>query len=346
MREMQPSGYPVYGANGRIGFADSYTHEVETILIGCRGSCGTLHVCEPRSYVTGNAMALDSLDTKRVSMSYLLHFLRFRGFEDIVSGSSQPQITRDALSKIKVPLLQVSDQTRIGTLLDNAQSMVRRRRDLVESGGDLLRSVFIDLFGDPVVNSKAHREMPVADLATVTTGNTPPRQVATYYGNFIEWIKSDNLNTPHHYLTRAAEGLSEAGLRVGRSAPTGSTLITCIAGSPSCIGNAALADRQVAFNQQINALTPKPGIEPEFLYATTLLSKVRIQAASTSGMKGMVSKSALEEVKFIVPPKDQRQRFVGIFRKVMTLTTKLETAAREAETLYGSLAQRAFFGQT
>jgi type I restriction enzyme S subunit len=342
MREMQPSGYPVYGANGRIGFTDTFTHEAETLLIGCRGSCGTLHICEPHSYVNGNAMALDDLDIDRVNLTYLLHFLRFRGFADVITGSSQPQITREGLSKVEVPLPLLSHQVRIAALLNKAQSALKQRIRLVERANDFLRSVFFDLFGDPVSNSKFHEERPISELAVVTTGNTPSRTVAAYYGDHIEWIKSDNLNTRHHFLTKASEGLSESGLRVGRSAPSGSTLITCIAGSPSCIGNAALADRRVAFNQQINALTPTGSIEPEFLYATTLFSKARIQAASTSGMKGMVSKGALERVQFILPAEDRRKKFAGIFRKVVATTEKLEHAAASGEVLYAALAQQAF----
>ena len=57
--QLTTEGYPVYGANGRIGFYSEYNHELPTLLITCRGAtCGALNVCEPRSYVTGNAMAL------------------------------------------------------------------------------------------------------------------------------------------------------------------------------------------------------------------------------------------------------------------------------------------------
>ena len=56
------NGYPVYGANGIIGYYTSYNHEEPTILITCRGAtCGTLNICESFSYVNGNAMALDNL---------------------------------------------------------------------------------------------------------------------------------------------------------------------------------------------------------------------------------------------------------------------------------------------
>ena len=75
-RDLKDDGYPVYGANGLIGFSDEYTHQHPTIIIGCRGSCGSLHVTEPKSYVTGNAMALDELDTSRVDQRFLFHFLK------------------------------------------------------------------------------------------------------------------------------------------------------------------------------------------------------------------------------------------------------------------------------
>lgn len=249
------------------------------------------------------------------------------------------------LKRATVPKPRIEEQRRIAAILDKADAIRKNRIKVVTTAGEYLRSAFFELFGDPVGNSKGLPEQPIAEIATVTTGNTPSREVSSYYGDHIEWIKSDNINTPSHFLTKASEGLSEAGLRVARSAPADSTLITCIAGSPSCIGNAALADRAVSFNQQINALTPKPGIEPEFLYAVTLFSKARIQAASTNGMKGMVSKGALEQVRFILPPRDQREQFVSVFRKAMALTEKLECAARQAGELYGSLTQRAFQGQ-
>ena len=97
------SGYPVYGANGRVGFYPEYNHEEPTILITCRGAtCGTINVCEPESYVTGNAMALDNLDTDVVTLSYMEQALRVRGVDDAITGSAQPQITRQSLGGVKV----------------------------------------------------------------------------------------------------------------------------------------------------------------------------------------------------------------------------------------------------
>ena len=158
------------------------------------------------------------------------------------------------------------------------------------------------MFGDPVANPRKWQRVPIRDIGTVITGNTPSRECSEYYGDAIEWIKSDNINTAGAVLTTAAERLSQTGREVARTVPSASVLVTCIAGSPSCIGNVAIADREVAFNQQINALVPKQSYHVFFLYYQFLLGKSLIQRASTGGMKGLVSKSRFEAVEFVAPP--------------------------------------------
>lgn len=327
------------------GFASCSTQmlPIGTILLSSRAPIG--HVAIAGRELCTNQGFKSLVPSARVNSAYLYHCIKHfvPRLAALGNGATFKEVSKKVVEEFTIPLPTSSvDQSAIAAKLDLAHDIVRRQKLLSAASDSYLRSAFISLFGDPVVNSKELDEVDVSEIATVTTGNTPSRQVSDYFGDYIEWIKSDNLNTPHHHLTQATEGLSQAGLRVGRSVPAGSTLITCIAGSPSCIGNAALADREVAFNQQINALTPKQGIEPEYLYAATLYSKARIQAASTNGMKGMVSKGNLERVRFILPSHREREKFVQIFRCSVSLSGKLERAAVEASALYGSLAQRAF----
>jgi len=344
-RELKSEGFPVYGANGVIGFADKYTHDSPTLIIGCRGSCGTLHITEPKSYVTGNAMALDALDTTRADQRYIFHFLESRGFADVISGSSQPQITGKGLARVRIPLPSILDQRRIADILDKAKGV--RRKQVVALGAvdDLLKSEFVARFGTPMSNSKHLPTAPIKLLGKVVTGNTPPRKDPSNYGDKIEWIKSDNINTPYHFLTRAEEYLSATGIRLSRTVPTGSTLVTCIAGSPSVIGNAALADREVAFNQQINAVIPNDQTDPFFLYSQIIVAKSLIQASSTNSMKGMVSKGKFQEIEFLKPSQNEQVEFGKFFTRAIAMTKRLEADWKESEQLLGSLAQRAFRGE-
>jgi len=181
-------------------------------------------------------------------------------------------------------------------------------------------------------------------LGTVSTGNTPSRRNLALYGDYIEWIKSDNLNTPERYATPATERLSELGFKECRWVPAGSVLVTCIAGSLSCIGNAAMADRTVAFNQQINAIVPHDRTNALFLYALVVMSKRAIQDASTNSMKGMVSKSKFAGIKTIAPSLAIQDEYANRLQANLAAELNQRRAVDLCNKLYQSLQQRAFRG--
>lgn len=96
------SGYPVYGANGQIGYYSEYNHEKPTIMIACRGAtCGSINVSVEKAYINGNAMCLDEVDDE-INLKYLEYALRTRDFTDVITGSAQPQITAVSLEKVVI----------------------------------------------------------------------------------------------------------------------------------------------------------------------------------------------------------------------------------------------------
>jgi type I restriction enzyme, S subunit len=136
--QLKESGYIVYGANGKIGFYNEYTHENPTLMITCRGAtCGNLHISEPFSYINGNAMALDNLVENQVLQKYLLYALKARGLEDAISGSAQPQITRQGLATVKVLLPPLAEQQQIADKLDELLEQV----DIIKTRLDLIPKI-------------------------------------------------------------------------------------------------------------------------------------------------------------------------------------------------------------
>lgn len=287
----------------------------------------------------------------KITSSLLKHFLLSGEFQrqknKHSTGATQKAVPNSGLQKVIIENLPKSldEQRRIARILDKADELRKRRQESLNSLDDLLRFTFLDMFGDPVKNTKNLPQKNIASVGKVYTGNTPSRARSNYYGSHIEWIKSDNINTPHHYLTPAEEFLSEEGEKVGRTVPENSILVTCIAGSKSCIGNIAMADRKVAFNQQINAIVPdKKKINYYFLYAQLYTSKELIQSASTNSMKGMVNKSKFEAIKILCPEKGQEE-FSLFFEKYLYQEQQSRKAFLESEKLYNALTQRAFKGE-
>jgi type I restriction enzyme S subunit len=162
---MLEEGFPVYGANGIIGYYSEYNHSKPTVLITCRGAtCGTINVCKPQSYVTGNAMALDDLDEEKISLEFLVLALKGTDFRKAINGVAQPQITRQSLKHIQIPLPPLEEQKRIAEILDAADALRAKRRESLAKLDDLLQSTFLDMFGDPVTNPKGWEAKNLEDL--------------------------------------------------------------------------------------------------------------------------------------------------------------------------------------
>lgn len=284
--------------------------------------------------------------SSRVYPDFLARFIKASAPEILqwVRATTADNFPIESLKNLQVPLPAFAEQCRIAEVLDRAETLRAQRRQALAQLDALAESIFLDMFGDPVSNPKKWPRKSTGRIGHVVTGNTPSRANPLYYGDTIEWIKSDNLNTSQDHATQASEYLSTAGRAVARVAPAGSILVTCIAGSPDCIGNAAMIEREVAFNQQINALIPIEGCL-DFWFSQLTVGKRLVQAASTSGMKGMVSKSRFERIELVVPPEPLQQAFAARRRAVAALKALHVRALADADALFASLQHRAFRGE-
>lgn len=146
--ELQAEGFPVYGANGIIGCYSEYNHEQPTLLIGCRGTCGSVCISRARSWINGNAMCLDSLSSD-VSLDFLFHQLKNFDFRKVISGTSQPQITQSGLAKIDVVLPSLAEQKRIAGELDRICELKKNAEERLALMDQLVKSKFVEMFASP-----------------------------------------------------------------------------------------------------------------------------------------------------------------------------------------------------
>ena len=279
---------------------------------------------------------------------YFGHYFKTPSYRRVVSrlasGANINNLKKEHLDNLQIPLPPLAEQTRIAGILDAADALRAMRREALVQLDTLLQSTFLDMFGDPVTNQMGWEISAVGEVGEIVTGNTPSRKRSEYYGKDIEWIKSDNINEPSFFLTEAEEYLSVAGKAVARTSPHGSILVTCIAGSQACIGNAAIADREVAFNQQINAFVPGERIALWFAFGVFWVGKRLVQRASTNSMKGMVSKSAFSAISIPIPPMSLQSRFAAIAESVEHQKAIQRAHLAELDTLFASLQSRAFRG--
>ena len=299
-------------------------------------------------YIGSTIALLRKIEPEKYSTSFIGKFLqsKFEILRNKTTGATIPHIDRKTLDSLKIPEISISDQLHIANILTQAEKLIAQRKESIRLLDEILKSTFLEMFGDPVLNNKGWEKAELKKFGKIITGNTPSRKEdGNYSSNFIEWIKTDNINSNKLYINKAIEYLSEKGFSTARSVDPGALLVACIAGSIESVGRAALTDRKVSFNQQINAIQPFEDVSPLFLYSLFKFSKYYIQNQATKGMKKILTKGEFEKIKMIKPPIALQTQFAHIVEKTEVLKAQYQQSLQELENLYGSLSQRAFKGE-
>ncbi|QTE71591.1 restriction endonuclease subunit S [Clostridiales bacterium FE2011] len=257
------------------------------------------------------------------------------------SGATQKAITNAGLEKIVINVPNIEEQETIADLLDAINRIISQRQRQLRALDSLIKARFVEMFGDIILNPYGYKKEKLKLTCNIVTGNTPSRSVPEHYGHHIEWIKTDNIVAGQLHPTKATESLSEEGMRVGRTVDSGSILMACIAGSIASIGRVCVTDRTVSFNQQINAIIPE-SYNTLFLYVMLQLSKEYLVEDISMALKGILSKSKLEDKEFIVPPIEQQEHFADFVSQVDKSKVIVQKALEETQMMFDSLMQDYF----
>ncbi|NFL54428.1 restriction endonuclease subunit S [Clostridium botulinum] len=316
----------------------------DDIVISVKGTVGELLILkEDTVHLSRQVMSIRV--SEKVNVKFMYYYLKFylNKIKQKAKGMI-PGIIREDILDADFSYMDLEEQEKVINILEKAQSLIDKRKAQIEALDELVKSRFIEMFGDPVSNPMNWEKKRLADECNIITGNTPSRKVKEYYGDYIEWIKSDNITDSSIYLTKAREYLSEKGLQLGRCVSENSILMTCIAGSIKCIGNVAIANRKVTFNQQINAIEPLEN-NVFFIFEQFKLSQNYIQSTINMSLKGILSKGQLSELEFIFPPLQLQNEFAEFFIRIDKLKLEMEKSLKELEDNFNSLMQKAFKGE-
>lgn len=343
-----PVGYPVFGANGQIGYYSAYTHAEETVAITCRGAtCGTINVAPAKSYITGNAMALDKLDKARVDLRFFVYALRHRGMHDVISGSAQPQITRAPLLDITIPLPPLDEQKRIAAILDQADELRRKRKRAIDRLNQLGQAIFYEMFGDQSsINGWKYECRRLTTVCSKVTDGT--HQAPKWSENGIPFIFVSNvrghridLNTKNNVSREDYENLTKHA-----KIEAGDVLYTCV----GSYGHTAVVDgaSDFVFQRHIAHIKPnKDAINSQFLAWCLEAPRIKRQAdaLSTGIAQKTVTLSALKSFEIPLPPMALQLEFGARVAAFEALRAKQDHDLEAIDSLFASIQHRAFQGE-
>ena len=296
-------------------------------------------------YAFGGFMGLIVPNEDKLVPKFTYYYFCSQKFKAYLSaignGANINNIKYIDIAKDSIPLPPLSTQLAIVTELDKINELIRLKKEQLKDFDNLAQSLFYEMFGDPVENEKGWEMKKLGEIGEVKTRNTPSRSNDNFYNEkFIEWIKTDNIRNEQMNPTTAAEYLSRDGAECGRIVSKGSILVACIAGSLSSIGKCCITTKNVAFNQQINAITPYGDFcNSIYLYELIRNSYKYIQQNATTGMKHILSKSVFEKMKFPLPPLSLQRLFAQRIEQIEREKSEVQKSIQDLENLLASRIQ-------
>ena len=243
VRNKADEDIPVYSVTNEQGFCTGYfSKEVASqdrttykiVPRGCfaynpsRINVGSVDVqeCEDRVIVSPLYVVF-SVDEK-LNRRYLLHYLKsditLTYIKAYASGSVRDNLKFSILKAFPINLPSAEEQEQIVATLDGIEHLIALRKEEIASLDELVKSRFIELFGDINVNDKGWDIQPLGELCTIVRGGSP-RPIEKYLGGDIPWIKiGDATDGENIYLHSTKEHIIQAGVSKSRMVKAGSLI--------------------------------------------------------------------------------------------------------------------------
>lgn len=261
------------------------------------------------------------------------------------SGATVKGITQEELYKLEIPVPEeFDDQIRIAHLLCKVEGLIAQRKQHLQQLDDLLKSVFLEMFGNPVRNEKGWDTAPLEKLGSVNRGVSKhrPRNAPQLLGGKYPLIQTGEVSGAGTYITTYTQTYSDIGFAQSKQWQAGTLCITIaanIAKTGVLTFDACFPDSVVGFIAYENEASPLY-VHGLFWFFQSILEKNAPAAAQKN-----INLEILRELVVPKPPISLQNQFAEIVEKIEALKTRYQQSLTDLETLYSALSQKAFKGE-
>lgn len=338
----------IYPAAKKFTSVASKLSQPGDIILGIRASIGE-KVLSDSVYCLGRGVA--GLRAKPALESrYLWHWLTQINpyLASKAKGATFKQVNREDISELEIVLPSLHEQQRIAAILDKADEIKTKRRTALAKLDSLSQAIFLEMFGDPVVNPKGWSLLTLNKISEFENGdrssNYPSGEDIKDHGILFlstKNIVNDSLNLNYTvYITKEKfDSLSRGKAKLN------DIIITLRGTLGSCC---IFSLNDTAFiNAQMMIIRPGMPVSPIFLHAvlTSKQYKEQFSRIGSGVAVPQLTAKQLSELKTPLPPLSLQQEFARRIAAVEKLKTAHRAALAELDALFASLQHRAFRGE-
>ncbi len=310
-----------------------------------------------RAAINEHLFAL-TVNAKVAHSRYVFSFLKSpQGQKEILKdfrGAAIGGISRGFVDLAKIPLPSLQDQIRIAHLLGKVEGLIDQRKQHLRYLDDLLKSVFLEMFGDPVRNEKGWGKKQFSELLDdIESGKSPKceaREAAADEWGVLKlgavtrcrFDENENKALPQDVLPSVRDEVKAGDLLFSRKNTY--DLVAACAYVFKSRPKLLMPDLIFRFVFKKNA-----EINPIFIWKLLICDsqRKRIQslAAGAAGSMPNISKANLKTVLLPIPPWPLQNQFATIVEKVEGIKSLYQQSLTDLKALYGALSQQAFKGE-
>ncbi|WP_335920254.1 restriction endonuclease subunit S [Shewanella algae] len=301
---------------------------------------------------TNQAVCAIMPDPNRANARYVYYALLNKVPEFLRSavGGAQPNISQGLIKDTKIPLPPLAEQKRIAAILDKADALRRKRQQAIDLADQFLRSVFLDMFGDPVTNPKGWPLESLTDFGQFKNGLNYSKSESghnVYCIGVGDFKAFDRLVGVDALSSIQLDELPDEGYLL----EDGDLLFVRSNGNKALVGRCLTVhpnENNVTFSGFCIRYRPADRDQLNSDYLNYCMRMPSMKNAMLKGGQGAniqnISQKTLSSLLIPLPPAELQRKFAHVVQNFRAAQEKAHKAFEKGNDLFNSLSQQAFAG--
>ena len=262
-----------------------------------------------------------------------------RRYENKTTGLHNLQ-TDFYVKDFEIKEISYSGQIEICKLFDKITDLIDKRKKQLEKLDELVKSRFIELFGDCELTHPQESWVTIKEIGTVVGGATPKTDHDEYWDGSYRWITPAELDADSGYIYDSVRKLTKAGVESCslQEMPVGTVILS----SRAPIGKVAIAGNTFYCNQGFKNIICKEGITPRYLYTVLLLNVEYLNSLGRGATFKEISKGIVESIRIPVPSMERQEQFAAFVEQADKSKFEIKQSLEKLELLKKALMQKYF----
>ena len=343
-KDRKAGPYPYYGANGVQDYVAEYIFDDDLVLLaedgGHFGSADKpiAYRVSGKCWVNNHAHVLKAKEC--IDVDYLCYSLMYRDVSGIVNGATRQKLTQADMRQIEIPLLPIEEQRVVVAKIKKVFELISLRKEQLAKLDRLVKSRFIELFGDPVYNNDGLPTKKLRELGSLDRGRSQhrPRNDPKLLNGPYPLIQTGEVASAGLYITEYKNTYSELGLQQSKMWKAGTLCITIAAN----IAQTAILTFDACFPDSVVGFVPNDAVSAIYMhYWFGFFQKILEEQAPQVAQKN-INLKILSDLDVMVPKKEHQEQFAAFVEQTDKSKLAIQKSLDKLELLKKSLMQQYF----